>query len=189
VAGYRFRPRQPPPPWVSLAPAELARWLPRLTEAHPAWAAIPLDNIVEEIWLEISRPTPRRHRIRHRVLGMEHRAPLTTPRERMPPGFDIHRQIGFGTFIIVTDFALVDWHESNAVLPSGESYSIEIWWEDLEAWFRSWAAKALGGAATALIKQEFPAIGEIPQAPYLTACETLCLFGYNRAIPGDLYFA
>jgi hypothetical protein len=40
-------------------------------------------------------------------------------------------------------------------------------------------------AAGAPPKQTYPAIGYVPRKAYLTACEVLCLFAYNRALPND----
>jgi hypothetical protein len=38
--------------------------------------------------------------------------------------------------------------------------------------------------------KDYPAIGELPMAPYMPACDTICfLSGYQRAIPVDLYYA
>jgi hypothetical protein len=51
-------------------------------------------------------------------------------------------------------------------------------------------AETDGAPTAALPAQGYPAIGEFPMAPYMTACETLCrLSGYRRAISEDLYFA
>jgi hypothetical protein len=45
------------------------------------------------------------------------------------------------------------------------------------------------GKVPTLREEAYPAIDYIPQRPYLTPCEVLCLFAYRRAIPSRDYHA
>ena len=135
------RPAKVPPPWISSAPRELKKYLPRLIRRHPRFEAIPINDIIEALHDAI-----RRDSIRHCVIE------TPTWGSQRPRPSELHvvgnDHILAGRDVISAEgWAHADLHKAVIVarLYTGEKIflPIRIRWEDIEDWFLPWAHQYL----------------------------------------------
>jgi hypothetical protein len=110
---------------------------------HPRCSEIPesekrerLRMIVNELWADLTRETPRVRRIRHRIFKLDLRWPLTS-RQRGPEGFRIRIEPPFDPRAVVANdsgWAKVRLPSSVVILSPGETYPFRLWREDVDDW-------------------------------------------------------